>query len=222
MNLAILIGRFPPGVVGGAELQAGEWARRLAERHGVAVITRKNAPGDAPVEVRDGFTVVRLPVARLPLVRTALDVARIHGAVRALAPRPDRLLCFQTFLSGWAGVRIGRRLGIPAIVWVRGEDEYRPNSRTSRFSVPTWLAAEKVLVQTESNREHVLAAVRRFHPSAEPAIEAKLRVVPNGLALPDAREAAAPGKGGILAVGRLIRVPPRSRTGRSPATGKAT
>lgn len=40
MNLAILIGHFPPGPFGGAELQAEAWALRLADRHHVTVVTR--------------------------------------------------------------------------------------------------------------------------------------------------------------------------------------
>jgi len=203
VNLAILIGRFPPGVFGGAEFQAEQWAKRLGLRHHVTVITRQNAPADPEHETRDGFHVVRLPVARVPLLRTALDLARIERAVRALAPRPDRLLCFQTFLSGYAGVRIGRRLGVPAIVWVRGEDEYRLTPRTARLSVPTWRDAAAVLVQSESNRERVLAAVRRFRAAAEPRISAKLGVVPNGIALPGTAGPSA-GAGRVLAVGRLI------------------
>jgi hypothetical protein len=38
--LAIVIARFPPAAYGGAEFQAEGWARRLARRHRVTVITR--------------------------------------------------------------------------------------------------------------------------------------------------------------------------------------
>ena len=208
MKLAILIGRFPPGVYGGAEFQAEQWARRLGARHGVTVVTRSNGSGHRTLERREGFEVVRLPVSPVPLVRTALDLARVEGEVARMNPRPDRLLCFQTFLSGYGGVRLQRRLGIPALVWVRGEDEYRVGWRTARFSVPTWEVAAGVLVQSETNRERVLAAVRRHRPSAEARIAAKLSVVPNGIELhaqdePGAVPAAEAGR--LLAVGRLIR-----------------
>ena len=210
MNLALLIGRFPPGVFGGAEFQAEQWARRLAPRHRVTVVTRRNIPADCSLESRDGFEIRRLPVSRLPLVRTALDLAGIERAVRETDPRPQLTLCFQTFLSGYAGVRIQKKLGIPAVVWVRGEDEYRlERARTGRLSVPVWDAAAGVLVQSESNRERVLEAVRRFRPAAEARICARLEVIPNGIDLPDpgARGNETLGglaRGRILAVGRLI------------------
>ena len=58
MHVAILIGRFPPGVVGGAEIQAQSWAARLAVRHRITVITRRETPGPVAREARDGFEVV--------------------------------------------------------------------------------------------------------------------------------------------------------------------
>ncbi len=205
MNLAFLIGRFPPGVFGGAEIQAEQWARRLAARHWVSVVTRRESPADPARLARDGLEVLRLPVVRLPLVRTALDVVRIEAAVRSLEPHPDLTLCFQTFVSGYAGVRLQRKLGIPAVVWVRGEDEYRiERARTARLSVPVWDAAAGVLVQSGSNRDRVLAAVRRFRPASEARIAAKLEIVPNGIALPAAAAAGAAPGGRVLAVGRLI------------------
>ncbi len=158
MHVAILIGRFPPGVVGGAEIQAESWARRLADRHRVTVVTRCE-PGQAPGRCeRDGFAVVRVPVSRVPGWRTLADLAAIDRAVRALPVRPDVLLCFQTFISGLAGVRSGRSLGIPAVVWIRGEEEYRLHrSRVHRLLSPRiWSAARAVLVQSERNRRVLL------------------------------------------------------------------
>ena len=202
MNLVLLIGRFPPGVYGGAELQAEGWAKRLADRHRVIVITRKGAPGEPDREDRDGFAVLRLPASRVPLLRTALDIRWIERAVSAVTPRPGALLCFQTFISGFAGVRLQKRLGVPAIVWVRGEDEYRASrARTRRISVGVWDEAAAVLAQSEANRGRVLDAVRRFRPGAEGRVAAKLEVVPNGLELPP--PPFPPGMR-ILAVGRLI------------------
>src|SRR5205823_12924742 len=119
MNLAILIGHFPPGVVGGAELQAEGWARRLSDRHRVVVVTRRDPPWQRAEETRDGFAVKRLPVSRMPLWRTFRDLHAVERVIRGLAPRPELCLCFQTFVSGLAGVRVQARLGIPAVVWVR-------------------------------------------------------------------------------------------------------
>jgi hypothetical protein len=67
-----------------------------------------------------------LPISRLPGWRMLADLITIERDIARLSPRPDELLCFQTFVSGLAGTRAGRRLGIPALVWIRGEGEYRP------------------------------------------------------------------------------------------------
>lgn len=203
MNLAILIGHFPPGAFGGAELQAQAWARHLAEHHRVTVVTRRDPPDQPGDETRDGYRVVRLPVARLPLLRTALDLAGIERAVAALDPRPDLLLCFQTFISGLAGVRVQRRLGIPAVVWVRGEAEYRlgPWRRMRAVSPRVWTEARGVLVQSEGVRDELLGELERAAPGARAAVAGKLEVVPNGLDPP--AEVAPPG-GRVLTVGRLI------------------
>ncbi len=206
MNVAILIGRFPPGALGGAEHQAEGWARRLADRHRVTVVTRHERPGPCGAESRDGFTLIRLPVSRVPLWRAWLDLRSIDRTVGGMRPQPDVLLCFQTFISGYAGVRLKRRLGIPAIVWIRGEGEFRmARSRRNRYLGPrVWEAADAVLVQSEENRVALLEELDRYAPGARGGIAAKLDVVPNGLDLPE-HVSAPPIDGPVLAVGRLIR-----------------
>ncbi len=207
MNLAILIGRFPPGPQGGAEHQAECWARLLAVRHRVTVVTRQESERVPGREARDGFEVVRLPVSRVPVWKTWRDATRIERVVRSLAPRPEVLLCFQSFVSGWAGVRIQRRVGVPAIVWIRGEGEYRLGERTAEAALnpTTWSDARGVLVQTEEGRQALLDALDRFARSARASVAGHLDVVPNGIDLP---ALPAPGTarpdGRILAVGRLI------------------
>ncbi|HET7225494.1 MAG TPA: glycosyltransferase family 4 protein, partial [Candidatus Eisenbacteria bacterium] len=201
MNLALLIGRFPPGV-GGAELQAAEWAARLARRHHVTVITRR-LPANLPAcERRDGYDVRRTPVVPVPGLRTVLDLRACAAVVDGLDPRPDLLLCFQTFVSGWIGVRLQRRYGIPALVWVRGEDELRvTGSARGRQSPGVWREATGVLVQSETQRTALLAAARARDPGLARDVEGKLAVVPNGVVLPPA--VTPPGQA-VLGVGRLI------------------
>jgi glycosyltransferase involved in cell wall biosynthesis len=203
VHIAILIGHFPPGAFGGAELQAEGWARRLADRHRVTVVTRHDPPHTPARERRDGFALVRLPVSRVPLWRTVADLTAIERAVTALTPRPDVLLCFQTFISGLAGVRLQRRLGVPAVVWIRGEAEYDfARSRVHRLVSPgVWRDAAKVLVQSEPNRVALLRQVERTHPRHLPALQRRLAVVPNGLTLPP--DPGPPGTA-VLTVGRLI------------------
>jgi glycosyltransferase involved in cell wall biosynthesis len=204
MHLALLIGRFPPGVVGGAEIQAEGWARALSNRYRVVVVTRRDPPWQPAEEARDGFVVKRLPVSRLPVWRAFRDVAAVERTIAALSPRPDLTLCFQTFVSGLAGVRVQTRLGIPAVVWIRGEEELdlRFAARSRWISPRVWSAARGVIVQSERVGEAVLERLRRVAPRAAREVAQKLEVVPNGLDLPPA---PSPGGGtGVLAVGRLI------------------
>jgi len=204
VRLAILIGHFPPAAFGGAELQAEGWARRLAGRHEVTVVTRADHERPPGRESRDGFAIVRLPVSRLPGWRTLADLAGIERALARLEPRPELLLCFQTFVSGLAGTRAGDRLGIPAAVWVRGEAEYRlGESLLMRVVSPrVWTAAAGVLVQSEANRADLLAEVERHAPRFAPRVRERLEVVANGLELPP--PGPPPGDGRVVSVGRLI------------------
>ena len=204
MNLALLIGHFPPGAFGGAEIQAEAWAERLATNHRVTVLTRRDPESQPEREVRAGFTVERLPVSRVPGWRTFADLAAIERAVAALSPRPDLLLCFQTFISGLGGTRAGARLGIPAVVWIRGEIEYRlADSRFYRLLSPrVWAAAAGLLVQSAANREVLLAELERAAPRLVDGVRAKLDVVENGITLPAPIPATTAGP--VLSVGRLI------------------
>lgn len=204
MEIAILIGHFPPGSFGGAELQAQGWAERLSAHHRVTVITRRD-PADQPAhEARDGYTVLRLPVSRIPLWRTWADLRAIEHALARLEHKPDVLLCFQTFVSGLAGVNAGERLGIPAIVWIRGEAEYRLRASKlhARVSPDVWTRAAGVLVQSDTGRADLLAELERAAPERVPGLRGKLAVVENGLDLPAA--SPVPHGGPVLSVGRLI------------------
>ena len=204
MDLAILIGQFPPTAVGGAELQAEAWARRLGKRHRVTVITRADGARPPGQERRDGFDLTRLAVSRVPGWRTFGDLVAIERTLAALEPRPAVTLCFQTFVSGLAGTRAGLRLGIPAVVWIRGEAEYRlESSRLHRWLSPrVWREAAGVLVQSETNRAELLRELERHAPASAVCVKERLEVVENGLELP-ATGPVPPG-GPVLSVGRLI------------------
>lgn len=203
MRIAILIGHFPPGSFGGAEIQAEEWARRLAPRHEVVVITRRDPPTQSVEELRDGFRILRLPVERLPLWRTIADLRAIERTILAMPEPPQLILCFQTFISGLAGALVHRRTGIPSVVWIRGEAEYRlGDSVVRRWLAPwTWRHSRAVLVQSEQNRLDLLQSLRAYAPSSEPVVAPELRVIGNGVELPD--ELTGPGDR-VLSVGRLI------------------
>jgi glycosyltransferase involved in cell wall biosynthesis len=204
VNIGILIGHFPPGNFGGAELQAEGWAERLAQRHHVDVVTRRDPPQQPKHQTRDGFRVLRTPVARVPLLRTWLDIRAIESTVSSLTPRPDVLLCFQTFVSGLAGVRLQQRLGPPAVVWIRGELEYqmKASGRARWFSPRVWSEARAILVQSDTMRSQLLEELATSgRASLAASLDRKLFVVPNGIELPSVTARTGDR---ILAVGRLI------------------
>ena len=97
MNLAILIGHFPPGSFGGAELQAEGWAQRLSAAHRVTVVTRRDTASQCERETRDGFDIVRLRVSRVPVWRTL--------AARYAGPRGGTIDVFHAFAEDTVGGR---------------------------------------------------------------------------------------------------------------------
>jgi glycosyltransferase involved in cell wall biosynthesis len=203
LRVAILIGRFPPHDVGGAERQADRLAQALAERgHDVTVITRR-WPGRAARETRGGVTIVRTPVALFGPVRSALDAAVTLGTLRRMRPAPDVVLAFQSFVSGWIAGLADAWLGLPSVVWVRGENEYRFD-RLPRLYPPAklaWKQARRVLVQAEAHRTALLANVAERNPLLAERIAPRLEVLGNGVDLP---ESPAPPGDDWLYVGRLI------------------
>jgi hypothetical protein len=182
MNIAILVTAFPPAPVGGAQLQAEAWARNLSADHRITVVTGRVLPDLPRRETLDGYTVLRTPnrapdPARIPRPLIP-DFLRGRGlgqpvgfyglvrgftqAVRAIEPKPDVLLCFGTLPAGEVGVRVGRRLGIPAVVWIRGESDYRLRDSALRRQPSTrvWEGAAGVLVQSEIGQADLLARAR--------------------------------------------------------------
>jgi len=203
VNVAILIGRFPPHDVGGAERQADRLAAALAARgHQVTVLTRR-WPGRAAREQRDGFTIVRTPIALAGPPRTALDAIATLAALRAIKPKPDVVLAFQTFASGWIAGFADVLLGMPSVVWVRGENEYRFDRHPHMFrpSMFAWRQARRVLVQGEAHREALLHHLGKVDALRAERLAQRIDVLGNGVDVP---AEPVPGGNDLLFVGRLI------------------
>jgi glycosyltransferase involved in cell wall biosynthesis len=203
VNVAILIGRFPPRDVGDAEQQAHRWASFLAARgHRVTVITRRY-PGGPPVETRDGFTIVYTPIALTGLFRSLFDLAASLIVYRRIKPRPHFTLAFQTFTSGWISGFIDVFQRIHSVVWVRGENEYRFDRHPELFepSMFAWRQARRVLVQSVSQREALLAQVRRQDVLRADRMRERMVVIGNGVDLP---RVVVEGGTDWLFVGRLV------------------
>jgi len=205
MNIGLLITRFLPDVANGAELQLKQVAVQLASRgHDVTVFTRRYN-GSPKNEQQDGFSICRRRELPIPVVRMIWDTLPALIDIRRHRPRVDVLLCYETMNSGFIGAWAQSLLGIPAVVSIRGDTEYRLNlSLANRLLVPgVYRRAKQVLLQTP----RMLDDMRREWTSANRAdlykcIESKLSVVPNGVELPDAIHSSG---NKVVFVGRLIK-----------------
>jgi glycosyltransferase involved in cell wall biosynthesis len=133
-----------------------------------------------------------------------IDVVGTLARLFADRRRLDVILAYQTAIDGLIGVFAKRAFGIPIVVFVRGEVEYRlERSRQSRWLSPfVFRHANRLLVQSPSIAGELLEVFdkRGGHPTRD-ALGAKLGVVPNGIDLGDATSAADPHV--VLFVGRL-------------------
>lgn len=231
LNIAVIVYNFPPAPVGGAQQQARDWAHNLSAEHRVTLVDPCDPPGSPMHRQRDGRAVARQPFrvgGRVPIprrlvpeilrgrglstpfrmleerVRLFRDTTALARSIGATGAKPDVLLCFMTLPAGFAGVELGRRLGIPAVVWIRGENEYRlrPPGGRRRRSLRVWEGATAVLVQSETTGADFLAELEQVSPKAARMVRNKLAVVGNGVDLPEPTEVNLDGP--VLSVGRLV------------------
>lgn len=204
LNIGILINRFPPDWIGGAELQAQQLAHVFAQRgHDVTVFTRRyeNRP---VLELQDGYSIRRRRMFPIPMARMILDAIPFLNDIVRHRPRPDVLVCYQTLNCGFLGVIAQSVLGIPAVLSVRGDNEYRLNdSVANRWLVPAiYRRVRRLIVQSprmvEDLHEQFATAGKR---ALNEQLASKISVIRNGIHLNGAHRSN--GKT-ILYVGRLI------------------
>jgi glycosyltransferase involved in cell wall biosynthesis len=204
VRIAILVAGLPPERVGGAEMQAAHAARSLGARHDVTVWTRTRTVPPELVSARRCRVITRT-APPVPGLRFLLDLVTTITRFFVNRRRIDVILAYQTAIDGLIAVLAGRALGIPAVVSVRGEVEYRiERSRQSRWLSPfVFRHADRLLVQSPIMARELLDvfARRPGHPTASP-LAAKLRVVPNGIGLDGETETVAERRS-VLFVGRL-------------------
>lgn len=205
MNIGLLIGRFPPDIVGGAELQIKSLATELAKSgHTVTVFTRRYHRRPYS-EVQDGYLIRRhdeLPIAGLRMI---WDIVPLVWQLARHNPQVDVLLCYQILNSGLIGMLAQALLGIPMVLSVRGSKAYRlRDSRFQHLVVPPILSrARRVVVQSKHILEDML---EQFQLAGENKLaESVLRktvVIPNGISLENARRSQGRK---VIFVGRLIK-----------------
>jgi len=203
MNVAILVSGLPPDRVGGAERQAALLARHLAERHHVTVLTRTSS---VPHELAglSQCTVVRRCAVDWRGVRFVADILSTLAMLGRRRRAIDVIVAYQTVIDGLIGVLAKILFGIPVIVSIRSEKEYRLDEGQSRvFSPFVYRHADRLAVQSPALAAALLdafaAAPHRLHPDA---IQQKLCILPNGVTAvsPEPADGDA-----ILFIGRLVK-----------------
>jgi glycosyltransferase involved in cell wall biosynthesis len=204
MNIGLLITRFPPDWIGGAELQMKQLATVLAQRgHDVTVFTRRYQ-GRPYLEYQDGYRIRRRNELPIPAFRMLWDTFPALLDIARQRPRPEVLLCYQTINSGFVGVIAQALLGIPAVVSIRGNREYRADSSwpERRFAPGIYRRARRIIVQSAriSADFHEQLAAAGYAALSE-QVEEKVVVIPNGIELPTGARANG---SKVVFVGRLI------------------
>jgi len=205
MNIAILVSGFPPEVLAGAELQAQQTAEQLAQRgHQVTVFTRSSSFYSCKVK-QDGYTVNPRRVLSVPGARMIWDIASALWNIARCHPRPAVVLCYQPVISGLIGVMAQILLGIPAVVSIRGNREYRLyTSPVTRLLVPfIFKKARCIFVQTPRMLDDLCEQLQMAGKiELSQIVQAKTKVIPNGIHLPPRKRAVGTR---VIYVGRLIR-----------------
>ncbi|MCC6170076.1 MAG: glycosyltransferase family 4 protein [Caldilineaceae bacterium] len=205
MNIGLLITRFPPDQIGGAELQAKQLATALAQRgHNVTVFTRRYH-GRPFMEQQDGYRICRHNELPLPGVRMAWDIVPTLTDFARHSPRLHVLLCYQTLSSGLIGAAAQAVLGIPAIVSIRGSQEYHLDCSLAHrlLTPPIYRRVRRIIVQSSRIGSDLNEQLRLNGQTAlSKQIAQKIVVIPNGIDLTP----GPPSNGTkIVYVGRLIR-----------------
>jgi glycosyltransferase involved in cell wall biosynthesis len=204
MNIGIFVARWPPGHLGGAELQAARMARELAARgHRVHVFTRSEA--GRPPEITPGVTVHgrdTLPIAGIRLAGEVLNCLR-----QARRARTDVNLCYITLNSGLLGYAVRRAYGTPFVIALCGLEEALPLPLSWRKRLERFLQmrADGVWMQSSGLLDLVKEGWERDgHADTWRRMATRMHVISNGLDLPEPRACDAPPPRRFVFVGRLV------------------
>lgn len=208
MNIGFLVTALPPDLIGGAQVQTKQLATELARRgHNVTVFTRRY--NDRPhLQRQDGYLVCRRDMLPIPGLRMIWDTFPALWHIARQRPRPQVLLCYQTINSGYIGVTAQAILGIPAIVSIRGNNEYLlSRSMTNRFLVPPiYHHARYLIVQSPRIRDDLHTQLNLAGQAAlSDEIQPKVKVIPNGIRPPDGAGGVRSHGTKVVYVGRLIK-----------------
>ena len=205
LNIGLLIGRFPPEYLGGAELQAQQLAKQLAMLgHRVTVFTRRYSQRPYLEEV-DGYFIRRRNELAVYGLRMVWDTFPAVWNIATYKPKLDVLLCYQTLNSGLIGAVAQALLRIPFVLAIRGDLEYRiaTNSIKRLLIPPIFKQANSIVVQSSRIQDDMyeqLELARR--EDLVKNVDSKIKVIPNGINLPPTIQYHGQK---VVYVGRLIK-----------------
>ncbi len=196
MKIAVLATKFPPRDIGGAEISAYNFARLASRKHEVHVITREQeALKDS--SRKDGFTIHTVKCMRRP------QALRYWSTTKALAKKaeeikPDLIYSVALYSAGMAGVKAGKKLGIPVVIKLVGEIYWTGGLIQRRMVRRILKGSNLALAQTEHMRKEVL----KYYPHT------KVEVIGDGV---DYSLFRKPGKAklplkSILYIGRFVKM----------------
>ncbi len=128
-SVLLVTNEYPPERTAGTALSTRFLAEELAARgHRMTVVVNTRGTAAARESI-DLLEVIRLRPFRVPMTRMAQRAALIVNI--ALRTRPD-IIQGQSLSCGFLALVAGRRLGIPAVVYVQGLDLYQSGAWARR------------------------------------------------------------------------------------------
>ena len=180
---------FPP-LGGGAGTATAGIAREMVGLGAEVIVLTSRFRGQPGREIRDGYTIARVPVVRRRVDRANPFemITFLVSATFALLPltrrwRPDVSIAFFTIPSGPIAWLLRVLRGVPFIVSLRGGDvpgfEWAPEARRyHRLTAPLlrwiWRRADAVVANSNGLRDLALKSTP----------ELPIAVIPNGVELP--------------------------------------
>ena len=124
MKIVILIARFPPSYLGGAEIAVYNLAKQLSKlKHEVHVITMSD-PNSPDENTQDDFFLHRIKTIEIPLLRNIVFSIRSLYLMKTIKPHVVHSQTISIHNAGLPAFLAKKILKIPYIAWGRGSDIY--------------------------------------------------------------------------------------------------
>ena len=124
MKIVILIARFPPSYLGGAEIAVYNLAKQLSKlKHEVHVITMSD-PNSPDENTQDDFFLHRIKTIEIPLLRNIVFSIRSLYLMKTIKPHLVHSQTISIHNAGLPAFLAKKILKIPYIAWGRGSDIY--------------------------------------------------------------------------------------------------